>query len=89
MRSETKMYQWTVQKIGSKPTFSYYYDLPEDWECSVDTNSDDNYYYNEMECFDDECLMDVTHEVGRIIQKKYGIYGNTSMGERKKNTPTD
>jgi hypothetical protein len=89
MRSETKMYQWAVQKMGRKPTFSYYYDLPDDWECSVDANSDDNDYYNEMECFDDECLMGVTREVGRIIYKKYGIYGNTTISERKENTPTD
>jgi hypothetical protein len=89
MNSEAKMHQWTFGRMGSKPTFSYYYDLPDDWECSVDTNSDDNDYLNDLECFDDECLMGVTREVGRIIYKKYGIYGNTTISERKENTPTD
>ena len=82
MNSEAKMHQWTFGRMGNKPTFSYYYDLPDDWECSVDTNSDDNDYLNDMECFDDECLMDVTREVGRIIRKKYGIYGNTNIYDR-------
>jgi len=79
MSSSRRMYDWVVNKMGTKPTFYFAYSVPTDWECSVDVNSDDNDYYNEMECFDDECLMDPVRAVGRHIEDRFGIYGNVEM----------